>query len=260
MQNWKLLIEYEGTRYSGWQKQPHARTVQGEIAKAAETVFQTKLEIGGAGRTDSGVHALGQVAHLKVNTRDKLSPAKIQKALNDALPADINILRVQTASLNFHARHDAIARYYLYQIATRRTAFGKPFVWWIKDRLDAARMARAARMIIGRHDFRSFSELDEKQTSTIVEVERAEFAAIGNLLIFRIGASHFLWKMVRRLVGTLVEIGRGKITLKDFENLLIIHSNQPAALTAPPSGLFLERILYPGDAPPTTVEPAFSVK
>ena len=176
------------------------------------------------------------------------------------MPNDINVLRIQSTDSNFHARHDAVARYYLYQIATRRTAFGKPFVWWIKDRLDADAMARAAEMIVGRHDFRSFSERDEKQPSTIVHVERAEFAVIGSLLVFRIGASHFLWKMVRRLVGTLAELGRGKLTLKDFEKLLVNYSNQPAALTAPPSGLFLEQILYPGDVLPTNIEPAFSVK
>jgi tRNA pseudouridine38-40 synthase len=260
MQNWKLLIEYDGTRYSGWQKQPHARTVQGELLKTAENVFGAKLEIGGAGRTDSGVHALGQVAHLKVNSRDKYAPQKIQKSLNDSLPADINILRVQSAMLNFHARHDAVARYYLYQIATRRTAFGKPFVWWIKDRLDAEAMARAAEMIVGRHDFRSFSERDGiAQNSTVVEVEQAEFVTAENLLLFRIGASHYLWKMVRRLVGTFVEIGRGNVTLKDFEKLLVNYSNQPAALTAPPSGLFLEQILYPGDVARINTEPAFPI-
>lgn len=259
MQSWKLLIEYEGTRYSGWQKQPVARTVQGELARAAENAFGAKVEIGGAGRTDSGVHALGQIAHLKTNSREKLAAKQLQKAINDNLPSDISILRAQTAAPNFHARHDAAARYYLYQIATRRTAFGKPFVWWVRDRLDVAAMAGACQLLAGRHDFRSFTEDAPEQKSTVVQVDTAQIAVAGSLILFRIGASHFLWKMVRRIIGCLVEVGRGKMTVKHFQKLLIERSNEPAALTAPPSGLFLEQVLYGGDVPPTEIQPAFPI-
>lgn len=259
MQSWKLLIEYEGTRYSGWQKQLNARTVQGELLKAAENAFGAKVEIGGAGRTDSGVHALGQVANLKTNSREKFAAKQLQKAINDNLPSDISILRAQTAAPNFHARHDAVARYYLYQIATRRTAFGKPFVWWVRDRLDPAAMAEAGQSLAGKHDFRSFTEDAPEQKSTVVQVDRAQIAVAGSLILFRIGASHFLWKMVRRIVGCLVEVGRGRMTAKHFQQLLIGHSNEPAALTAPPSGLFLEQVLYEGDEPPTEIQPAFPI-
>ncbi|MGH9902872.1 MAG: tRNA pseudouridine(38-40) synthase TruA, partial [Pyrinomonadaceae bacterium] len=130
MHAWRLRIEYEGTRYGGWQVQPHARTVQGELLKAAETFLAAKVEIGGSGRTDAGVHALNQVAHMRLKANVRPPSAKqIRTGLNQLLPRDINVLDVCPAPANFHARHDATGRYYLYQISTRRTAFGKPFVW-----------------------------------------------------------------------------------------------------------------------------------
>src|SRR6188508_3852501 len=135
MPRFKLLIEYAGTRYSGWQIQKNARTVAGEIEKAvAEVSRRREFETYGAGRTDAGVHALGQVAHL--DTAANLPPATLVARINDALPADINVLEAERVSPRFHARHSAIARSYLYQIARRRTAFAKPFVWWVKDPLD----------------------------------------------------------------------------------------------------------------------------
>jgi tRNA pseudouridine38-40 synthase len=260
MQTWRLEVEYEGTRYAGWQRQPHARTVQGELARAAEEFWQAKVELGGSGRTDAGVHALQQVAHLRVRAAAKaVRPARLEAGLNALLPHDINVIRARPAPPAFDARRDARARFYLYQIATRRTAFGKPFVWWVRDRLDVRAMGEAAAHVEGRHDFASFCESPETQVSTLVRVERAEVAERGRLILFRVGASHFLWKMVRRLVGALVEVGRGNLTPAEFERLLRSHSREPAAWTAPPSGLFLERVLYPGDPPPGELEPAFPV-
>lgn len=258
MQTWRLDIEYDGTRYSGWQKQPHARTVQGELLKAAETFLDTTVDIGGAGRTDSGVHALCQVAHMKVRSLPRsLSLKQLQSGINDRLPHDINILRLQSAAPNFHARHDALARYYLYQISTRRTAFGKPHVWWVKDRLSVGAMTKACELLVGKHDYRSFCEEAEAQASTVVHVFTAQLLTSGSLLQFQISASHFLWKMVRRLVGSLVEVGRGNLTVARFQQLLKNYSREPAAWTAPPSGLFLERVLYPGDNPLLTSKPDY---
>lgn len=253
MPTWKLEIEYEGTRYRGWQIQHNAKSVQGELQDAARQLFASKFELFGAGRTDAGVHALRQVAHLKVaDLTANITPRHIQHGFNDILPHDINILKVSNAPENFHARHDAVARYYLYQISTRRTAFGKNLVWWIKDRLDPKAMAEAAKMLVGKHDFTSFCEMEEgKKQSTIVKVEHAEIFTDGDLICFRIGASHFLWKMVRRIVGMLAEVGRGNMTFDSFERLLRFHSDVPAKFTAPPSGLFLEKVLYAADKPPT---------
>lgn len=265
MRTLKLTLEYDGTRYSGWQEQANARTVAGELHKAAEEFFGRAVEIGGAGRTDAGVHAIAQVAHVKfprwgaspANVRDriaKLRPQEILWGINDRLPADINVLAVEDAPPNFHARHDAVARSYFFQISTRRTAFGKKQVWWVKDRLNVPAMADAAKMIVGRHDFAAFSERDAKRPdeSTIVIVNEAGIVVEDHLILFRITASHFLWKMVRRLTGSLVEVGRGNISVEEFGQLIDHPKSKskfaPAAVTAPPSGLFLEGVLYPENA------------
>jgi tRNA pseudouridine38-40 synthase len=258
MRVWRIEVEYEGTRYAGWQSQPHARTVQGELSKAAEQLFNSRVELGGSGRTDAGVHALRQVAHLKANLKGRApDPAQLKAGLNKLLPHDINVLRAANAQPNFHARHDARARFYVYQIAQRRTAFGKPFVWWVRDRLDVESMKAAGVIVQGRHDFSSFCESPSEQRSTVVEVERAELKAEGGLVLFRIGASHFLWKMVRRIVGALVEVGRGNLSAEEFGGMLERYSNAPAAWTAPPSGLFLERVLYEGDPAPGLLRAPF---
>lgn len=255
MRTWKLTLEYDGARYSGWQEQSNARTIAGELRKAAEDFFQRQIEIGGAGRTDAGVHALAQVAHLKLSPRGGRPkniprPHEILFGINDRLPSDINLLEVEEAPDRFHARHDAVSRSYLYQISTRRSAFSKKYVWWVKDRLDVSAMSSAAELIVGRHDFAAFSERDVKRDgqSTIVVVDSAEIATDGHLILFHITASHFLWKMVRRLVGSLVEVGRGKVSVEDFARLIEQPSNKspldPARVTAPPSGLFLESVVY----------------
>jgi len=242
----KLFIEYEGTRYSGWQKQENAKTIQGSILKAAEEVFgDSFIDIQGSGRTDSGVHAICQVAHLDAKT--VLAPEIIKLKLNDLLPHDINILEVEKASSNFHARHDAKSRSYLYQISKRRTAFGKNFVWWIKDKLDYKKMESASKLFIGMHNFSSFSDDDPEEKSTKVLIDRIQLKEDGDLILIRIVGSHFIWKMVRRIVGVLVEVGRGRKTEKDILNYLNVKSNEVAKFTAPPSGLFLEKVLYEGE-------------
>ncbi len=243
MPSWKLTIEYDGTRYRGWQTQKNTdRTVQGVLLRAAREALGEDVTLGGAGRTDAGVHAIAQVAHVKA--RRSLPERELAKALNDRLPPDVNVLAVEIAAPRFHARHDAKSRTYLYRFSRRRTAFGKPYVWWIKDRLDAGAMRRAARLLEGRHDFASFCENPEGQESTIVVVERVEVVERDDEIHFRITASHFLWKMVRRLAGTLAEVGRGKLDLAGFDRLLAEKSEAPAKWTAPPSGLFLESVRY----------------
>jgi tRNA pseudouridine38-40 synthase len=246
MSRFKLTVEYVGTRYRGWQIQKNARTVQGELALAArEATGRGDFELMGSGRTDAGVHALAQVAHLDVATT--LEPHRLRMALNDALPADINVLSASRVPRRFHARHDAVGRSYLYQIARRRTAFGKPLVWWIRDELDVAAMQRAAALFVGLKDFRSFTEDEPEEKSTRVKVERLELAEAGALVLVRIRGSHFVWKMVRRIVGVLAEVGRGGLSLGEVERFLREDRPEPARLTAPPSGLFLERVLYAGD-------------
>ncbi len=245
MATFKLILEYDGSKFSGWQTQTNARTVQGELQSAADELFGVEVDLQGAGRTDAGVHALGQVAHLKVrNPRRKLAPAQILRELNDRLPSSIAVVDLAEAAPNFHARHDAISRAYFYQISTRKTALSKRYVWWIKDSLDIAKMQQTAALIAGRHDFVAFRAADPSRPdeSTIVVVDACEVAVDENLVVFRIEASHFLWKMVRRLAGTMVKIGLGQVTVEQFGELLEGRKNPKldiAAWTAPASGLFL---------------------
>jgi tRNA pseudouridine38-40 synthase len=254
--SWKLTIEYDGTKYSGWQEQRNARTVQGQLRKAAEDFFGCEVDLQGAGRTDAGVHARAQVAHLRIRPpkesarRNWPPPDEILRAINSRLPSDVCLLDVTGATNTFHARHDAVARSYMYQISTRRTAFFKKYVWWVREPLDSAAMAHAARLLIGRHNFRAFRAEDPSRPdeSPIVVVADALIEVEGDLIIFRITASHFVWRMVRRIVGVLVRLGREEITEADFAGLLEGQTNSAidvAAWTAPASGLFLERVIYP---------------
>lgn len=258
MSRYKLTLEYEGTKYSGWQMQKGGKSVQGEILDACRDLFsQDKIEIYGAGRTDSGVHALAQVAHLEADT--DLIPLKIRYGINDRLPSDISIIKVEEVAPKFHARHDAVARSYIYQISRRRTAFGKKYVWWIKDTLDLDLMKDVVTEFTGLKDFRSFTDEEQESASTKVEIKHAGVYEFGDILIFHAIGSHFLWKQVRRMTGVIVEAGRGKLTKEDVSSFFKSHSVIPAKLTAPPSGLFLERVYYKNDEIQFSAKPVLSV-
>jgi tRNA pseudouridine38-40 synthase len=259
MPRFRVLVEYEGTRYSGWQVQKNARTVQGEIQDALRSVLGSGgFDFMGSGRTDAGVHALAQVAHLEASTM--LAPEILRMKLNDALPPDICVLAVDRAEPRFHARHHAVARSYLYQIARRRTAFGKRFVWWVKDPLDAARMASAARLFVGLKDFASFTDDDPEEKSTKVLVEQVTVAEAPGLILVRVEGSHFLWKMVRRIVGVLVEVGRGSMAEQEVTAFIRGTSEGAARFTAPPSGLFLEKVYYEGEPRNPALRPVLNLE
>jgi tRNA pseudouridine38-40 synthase len=244
----RIALEYVGTRYSGWQKQKNSRTIQGEIISALEKAFSRTrgenkfIDLQGSGRTDAGVHAIEQIAHLDCETN--LAPHILMLKLNDELPSDINILDITRTTPSFHARHSAVSRQYIYRISRRRTAFEKKYVWWIKDELNSEAMGKCAELFVGKKDFASFSEPDEENKSTIVNVEMIELFEEDDLIIFRIKASHFLWKMVRRLAGVLVETGRGNLSADEVNSYFEKYTNNPSLFTAPPSGLFLEKVSY----------------
>ena len=249
MPRYRLTLEYAGTRYSGWQIQKNARTVQGELHRALGTALGGRpFETYGSGRTDAGVHALGQVAHLDAATLPP--PASLVRDVNDALPADINVLAAERVPPRFHARHSAVARSYLYQIATRRTAFAQAV------RLVGARGSARSRRDAGRRRARSrASAISARSPTTTRRKNRRRCSSMtcgsigdGALLLIRVVGSHFLWKMVRRIVGVLVEVGRGGLAAGRVGGLLSSTSDLPPKLTAPASGLFLERVFYPGDA------------
>lgn len=238
--------------------QKNARTVQGAFLDAAYKIFQTQdLEIYGSGRTDAGVHALQQIAHLEVQTM--LAPEIIRMKLNEELPADINIIEVEKAAKNFHARHDAVARSYLYQISRRRTAFVKRYVWWLKEKLDFQKMQEASKLFVGMKNLQSFTSDDPEEKSTKVLIEEIETREVGDLILIRIYGSHFLWKLVRQIVGVIVEVGRGKLTLDQVQHYIKVKSDEPAKFTAPPSGLFLERVYYEGDKKLEKIEPVLNI-
>jgi tRNA pseudouridine38-40 synthase len=242
---YRVDLEYLGTRYSGWQFQTNARTVAGEIMEAIHRATgQRVIEVYGSGRTDAGVHAIHQVAHIDL--AKQVDPDELLRAVNDELPGDINLLKVELASDGFHARHSATARSYLYRISRRRSAFDKPVVWWVRDPLNVLAMAEAAKSLCGLHDFSAFAQADPSKPdeSTKVKVESVEVFEQGPNIFIRIEGSHFLWKMVRRIVGVLVEVGRGKLGVGDVAKIMQASGVSVAEFTAPPSGLSLEKVSY----------------
>ena len=244
MPRYFLEVAYKGAAFHGFQIQDDGGlTVQGEVNRALQTLFRKDVQTTTSSRTDAGVHARGQVAHLEV-AETRLNPEQIKIRMNDELGHAINILHVEKAHPKFHARHDARSRSYTYQISKRRDAFGKKYVWWVRDPLDLRAMREAASRLEGFHDFRSFGATEKDGQSTLVDLDRIEIVENGDRIYIHIKASHFLWKMVRRIVGVLVEVGRGKMTGQEVETFLKTNSREPARFTAPPSGLFLERVEY----------------
>lgn len=245
MPTYRLLIEYDGSRFAGWQVQASGRTVQGILLDVLrELTGEREIDLQGAGRTDAGVHALGQVASLRCPRR--IHPTEALRALDRLLPQDLAVRRLDPAPPGFHARHDAVSRAYRYQISTRRSAFGKRFTWWIPERLDPAAMHAAALLFVGRHDFAALARRSAAAESTLVEVESCTVVVAGEVVLVRVVASHFLWNQVRRMVGALVTVGRGEAPPAAVRAWLG-GAAPPPALSAPAAGLFLEAVLYPGE-------------
>ena len=243
LRRYKLILEYDGTNFSGWQKQNDARTVQGDLLKGAERVFgNVPMDIQGCGRTDGGVHALEYAAHLEVVS--DLEPDKAAEMLNDTLPKDIAVLSMEAVDPRFHARHSCVARSYIYQLKTHKSAFAKRYNWWIREKLDVAAMQSAAQVMTGMHDFASFAEKQELKKSTKVLVHMVQLVEDKDLITVRVVGSHFLWRMVRRMVGVLVEVGCHRLTEEDVRSFLQAPSIVPFNHTAPPAGLFFERAIY----------------
>lgn len=249
MPTWKLEIEYEGTRYRGWRMEHNQRTVQGEMMVAARQLFANRVELIAAENTEPGVHARSNIVSLKVPelTAD-VTPRQIMEGFNAILPHDINILKVRNTDENFHAWKEAVARQYLYQISTRRTAFYKNFVWWNKEKIDLPAMRKASEFVNGRLDLSSFAEIEnERKGSAVVNVESASVEVSDDLILVRIRASRFLPKMFQRLIGNLAEVGRGGISIDDFRRNLNFRTAAGAKFSAPPSGAFLEKVVYRED-------------
>jgi tRNA pseudouridine38-40 synthase len=246
VKNFKLIIEYDGTRYHGWQRQPNGPSIQQAIENALETMTRQKITLIGSGRTDAGVHALGQTANFKCVTR--LAPGEIQKGLNSLLSGDIVIRRCETVHQEFHARYDVQSKRYRYWILNHPlpSAIGRQYSWWVRTPLDIPAMQEAADMIVGEHDFKAFEATGSPRGHTRRRVIQARWERqTRGRITFDITADGFLRYMVRNIVGTLVWVGLHKITPSRFQEVLTSMDRTQAGATAPARGLFLMEVSYP---------------
>jgi tRNA pseudouridine38-40 synthase len=246
MKSFKLVIEYDGTNYNGWQRQATEPTVQAEIEQALSVMTRSDITLIGAGRTDAGVHALGQVAHFRCETR--LDPEAILKGLNSLLPPDIAICDCRLVPADFHARFAAQSKIYRYRILNRaaRAAVGRNYSWFIHRPLDVQAMQQAAHFIVGRHDFKAFESSGSPRAHTVRHVMAAQWVEEREqgLLTFQIEADGFLRGMVRNIVGALVAAGRGRIQPADIAAILASRDRRRAGAPAPPQGLVMVEVKY----------------
>jgi tRNA pseudouridine38-40 synthase len=245
MRNIKLLIEYDGTNYQGWQVQPKGPTIQGILEKKLGLLTGEPIQLFGSGRTDSGVHALGQVAHFK--TQSQMDIHTIQRALNSLLPHDIAIQRVEEVDEGFHARKHSKSKIYEYRILNRnlRSVFHRGYVWYIPQKLNLAEMKKATQSLVGEHDFSAFRTVGTPTRTTVRRVIRAEWKrGRDGLIRFEIEGNGFLKQMVRSIIGTLVEIGKGRMKAAEIRKILNSKDRKEAGPTAPAQGLFLKEVKY----------------
>ena len=243
--NFKIIIEYDGTNYHGWQRQKDDRTIQQEVEKALTTMTARQVSLNGSGRTDAGVHAFGQVANFLCQT--DLSAAVFQKGLNSILPDDIVIKDCRLVDEAFHARYDVKSKIYQYKILNRKipSAIKRQYSWFIRRELDTAAMRSAVSYIIGSHDFKSFEGTGSPRSHTTRNIMAADLIEHKNgSLTFKIEADGFLKYMVRNIVGTLVDVGLNKITPAEFKGILESKDRSNASATAPAHGLFLMEVKY----------------
>jgi tRNA pseudouridine38-40 synthase len=245
MRNIKLVIEYDGTNYLGWQVQAQGPTVQGTLEEKLARLTGEKVPLVGSGRTDSGVHALGQVANFK--TKSRMEAHTLRKALNSLLPSDITVVGVEEVGEDFNARWSAKSKIYEYRILNReiRAVFHRKVAWHIPQRLDLSKMKEASWILIGEHDFSSFRSVGTPTKTAIRKVLRAEWKRKKEgFLLFEIEATGFLKQMVRAIVGTLVEVGKSKITVEEFRRILESKDRKNGGPTAPAHGLFMKEVKY----------------
>jgi tRNA pseudouridine38-40 synthase len=247
LRNLRLTIQYEGTDYNGWQRQKNTpRTIQEIIEDTLKKLLREKVTLIAAGRTDSGVHAQAQVANFK--TKSCFAPRKLRQALNSLLPEDIKVTAINQAPLDFHSRYDAKGKTYRYTILNRpySDVFSRRFVYhYPPGALDVRAMQRSAAMLVGEHDFSSFKITgDSRSKNGVRQIKKLRIAKKGGLIVIEITGTGFLHKMVRGIIGTLIEVGRGKLSLAAMKKILRAKSRKAAGPTAPASGLCLVKVRY----------------
>ncbi len=244
MRRIKLTLEYEGTRYSGWQVQNNSDTIQGRLEEALGKVLNHRVRLHGAGRTDAGVHAREQVAHF--DTASNLPAESILKGANTHLPPDIAIFRAEEVGEDFHARYSAHSKIYRYRILVReiRSPLARHRALRVSPPLDYEKMRSAARSLIGRHDFAAFTASGSSVKETVRELRRINISGIGEDCELEFSADGFLYRMVRNIVGTLVEVGKGNLDAAEVAKILYSRDRRRAGPTAPAHGLCLVRVNY----------------
>ncbi|SNZ16179.1 tRNA pseudouridine(38-40) synthase TruA [Hydrogenobacter hydrogenophilus] len=240
MPNYVLLLSYVGTNFHGWQIQPNLRTVQGVLKENLQKMFKEEIKLIGCCRTDAGVHAKEFVANF--SAQKEIKPEQVLKALNSMLPQDIGIKKVWIQE-GFNARYSVKGKVYLYRILNShsRDAFIEPFVWRIPTPLDFSLMQKASSLFLGRRDFSAFAKIDDEEKNTLIELEDVKLSKLEELIEIRIRAKSFLRYMVRRIVGSLVQLGLGKIKEEDIQSYLRNEKHCP--FTAKAKGLTLERVI-----------------
>ncbi len=242
MRNFKLTLEYDGTDFHGWQRQRELRTVQGTLEEAVTSLFGKDVQINGAGRTDTGVHALGQVCNFVVETH--LAEEQIRKALTKKLPEDIHVYRVEEKDLKFHARFSATGRRYVYYLRTEPSAIWRRFAYVVTTELDVDDMQAAAQYLIGEQDFTSFATARSTSVPTVCDLTGATIKREEEIISVTIEADHFLHHMVRVIVGTLIDVGRGKLPPEHMKEVVCKKDRAASGPTIPPNGLFLMEVRY----------------
>lgn len=243
MRNLKLTIQYDGTKYCGWQKQPNSSGIQGTIEYAIYEITKEKVNIIGSGRTDAGVHALGQVANFKTNSN--IPAARIPDALNAKLPKDISIIDCQEVSDDFHSRYSATGKIYRYLIYNKpyRSPLYKDISYHVRYDLDIEKMRVEAQSLLGTHEFKGFMSSGSSVKDTVRTIHNISIEDSGDLIVLEVEGNGFLYNMVRIIVGTLVDIGRGRID-KPLEEIIASQDRGEAGHTAPAHGLFLKKVHY----------------
>lgn len=242
--NIKIIIKYLGKNYHGWQKQFGEKTIQGEIEKAAEKIFKQKIDLIGSGRTDAGVHAFGQTANFKI--KNNIPEEKVLYALNSNLPKDIRVVDSREVDMEFHSRYNAIGKTYQYNIYNSRIIdpFRKDTSYFIPYKLDIDKILRSKDYFIGEHDFQAFMAAGSSVQSTVRKIFKVNMTSKDNLISFNITGNGFLYNMVRIIIGTLIDVGRGKIEENTIENIILSRDRKFAGHTAKAEGLFLKKVYY----------------
>lgn len=242
-QRYKLFIEYDGSNFSGWQIQPQERTVEGEIEKALSTLYQMEIDVIGQGRTDAGVHALQQIAH--VDLPDVYNKRRIIHAMRGLLPEDVTIFSIEKTHAEFHSRFDAASRKYIYRVANRPVPIDRHKIWYSFLDCDLDLLKMCADLVKGEHDFFQFCIPNEDpHLTTRCTIHESNWKIEAGIFNYTIAANRFLRQMVRRLVGTMVQVSAGKIELKKFKEMVMHPTIENSSFTAPPNGLTLVSVEY----------------